>query len=958
MGIASAWHRLKALAARRRLDRDLADELAFHLAMREDEYVAAGMARDDARVAARRQFGNVTHFKEESRDMWMFSSFETLAQDTRYTLRTLGRAPGFTAVAVAVLAIGIGGNTAIFSLVDAMRTHALPYRNADRLVELWGNVMRTKVERRGASFPDFTDWRAQATSFEDMAAFDGQLMTLAGGDEPERVNTEFVSASYFSLLGISPARGRTFRSDEDDVGKPAPVAVVSDGLWKRRFGGDPQIIGRAVTLNARAYTVVGVMPPGFKGLSDEAELWIPFALYAPPRVMAERGSRGFAVLAKLKPGVGLAAAQAELDAISKQLARTYADTNANRGVEASPLDVELFGTLRPALLTLMAAVAFVLLIACANVANLLIARSEARRREIAVRTALGAGRGRLLRQLITEGCVLTAIGAAVGLVLARAAVAALVSASPVTFPSFVSPGLDVRVAGFTVLLSVVCGVLVGLAPAMQARVDAIGDALKESARGSDGRRSQQMRNALVVAEVSLAVVLLVGAGLMIRSVRNLSALNPGFDASSVLTLHVSIQRAAAPPGLPATPSVYGRTLLARIGSVPGVVQAAIGTDLPLDGDSSAAFYSAEGQPAVTAQNIPRAYVHRVSPGFFGTLHIPMASGRTFTDADAMPSSPAVIVSERVWKRFWPDDSPIGKRVKFGPLTSDNPWMSIVGVVGDVKYRGLPENPNCRSGHLSSVPRPQQSGLHCRSHERATRVGGVFDSCGNSRCRSVDRRLSCDAAQRACQRANGAVPFHDLADGGICRGGAPSCRCRHLRRDVVSGHAAHAGDRHQARAWRDARACAQAHRGKRCADDRRRNSHRRCGVVRADARSLLAAVRRYGNRCGLCFCHRRSRHRRADRLLRAGRARDASQPAAGAAVRIRAGRAGSQVGRVGKPAGVSPVIDSEARCGTCCPQVRSIRDQACRRALQQSSARSAGRDQHRGRGGKDRAARTG
>jgi predicted permease len=692
MRIVSVWHRLTALIARRRLDRDLADELAFHLAMREEDYIRAGLTRDDARAAARRRFGNVTHFKEEARDMWMVSSIETFAQDTRYALRTLGRAPGFTVVAVAVLAIGIGGNTAIFSVVDAMRTHALPYRNADRLVELWGNVARTKVERRGASFPDFTDWRANATSFEDMAAFDPQLMTLAGGNEPERVSTEFVSAPYFSLLGISAARGRTFLPQEDEVTRPVPVVVLSDGLWKRRFGSDPQVIGRALTLNARAYTVIGVMPPRFKGLSDAAELWIPFALYAPPRVMAERGSRGFVAVARLKPGVRLSAAQAELDAISKELARTYPDTNSNRGVEASPLDTELLGTLRPALLTLMAAVAFVLLIACANVANLLIARSEARRREIAVRTALGAGRGRLLRQLITEGCVLTAIGAVVGLVLARAAVAALVAASPVTFPSFVSPGLDLRVAGFTVLLSVVCGILVGLAPAIQAQANGIGDGLKESARGSDGRRSQQMRNALVVAEVSLAVVLLVGAGLMIRSVRKLSALNPGFDPSSVLTLHVSIPRTAAAAGSPSTPSVYGRTLLTGIDSVPGVVQAALGTDLPLDGDASAVFYSAEGQPAMTAQNIPRAYVHRVTPTFFSTLQIPIASGRAFTEGDAAPASQAVIVSERVWKRFWPTANPIGKRVKFGPLTSDNPWMSIVGVVGEVKYRGLPENP--------------------------------------------------------------------------------------------------------------------------------------------------------------------------------------------------------------------------------------------------------------------------
>jgi predicted permease len=708
MNIPTLWHRLVAIVRRRRLDRDLDDELAFHLAMREADYRTDGLSADAAREEARRQFGNVTHLKEQTRDMWTFPSLESFRQDIRYTLRTLRKSPGFTFVAVFALAVGIGGNTAIFSLVDAIRSRALPYPDPDRLVQLWGNVQRTRVERRGASYPDYLDWRAQSKSFEDIAALDSQWMTFVGSDEPERIQTEFVAAPYFSLLGVSPARGRGFEASEDDVARPAQVVVLSDGFWKRRFGADPQVIGRTLTLccAARQYTVVGVMPPGFKGLSDTAELWVPFAMYASPGTMADRGSRGFAALARLKPGVSLAAAQSDMDAISRRLEQAYPNTNEKRAVEISPLAIELFGNLRPVLLTLMAAVAFVLLIACANVANLLIARSETRRREIAVRTALGAGRGRLLRQLVTESCVLTLLGAAVGLVFARVAVSTLIAQSPVTFPSFATPDLDVRVALFTITVSLACGLLVGLVPGLQAHTPDLSNALKESARSSGGRQSQRVRSALVVAEVSLAVVLLVGAGLMIRSVRNLAALNPGFDPHSVLTLHASIPRTSPPPaapaasGTPAAPSppprpvVEGRVLLDRLRAIPGVAAVALGNDLPLDsGGGSASFYTAEGQPPVNAQNMPRIYVHRVTPDFFTTLRIPFASGRTFTDAEVSPTSPAVIVSEGVVKRFWPGQDPIGKRVKFGGSpTSTNPWMSIVGVVGEVKYRGLPQNP--------------------------------------------------------------------------------------------------------------------------------------------------------------------------------------------------------------------------------------------------------------------------
>ena len=642
------------------------------------------------------------------------ASLDNIRTDVTQAVRSLRRSPGFAVVALLALAIGIGGNTAVFSVIDATREQAIPYADPERLVYLIGNARRDVVERRGASYPDFVDWRAQATSFEDLAAFDSQLMSLTGADETERIGSEFVSASYFSLLGVSPTLGRTFRREEDDVAKPSMVIVLSDGLWRRRFGADPQILGRPVILNGEPYTVLGVMPAGFAGITDEAQLWFPFARYAPPGAMAGRDNRGFTVLARLQPGVTLTAAQAELDTIASRLQRAYPATNEGRGIEVSPLSIELFGRVRLGLRVLMGAIAFVLIIACANVANLLIARSEVRRKEIALRIAIGAGRARLLQQLVTESCVLTLLGAAGGLVLGQATIGMLMTRSPVTFPSLVTPGLDLRVAAFTITVSLLCGIAVGLAPWWQTRIVDLSVRLRESARSSDGPRSQRLRNGLVVAEVALAIVLLVGASLMIQSVRRLAAIDPGFDPTSLLTVHISLPARVPPPvgtspgqappagtspgqtppaPAPPAPVVTGHELLERIRAVPGVVAAGLGNDIPLDGNGGASLYVAEGHTEVTGQNRPRTWRHRVSPDFFDALGIPFVSGRTFLDGEITPNSSAVIVSEKLAARFWPGQDPIGKRLKFGDVNSDVPWLSIVGVVRDVKYRRLDPNAN-------------------------------------------------------------------------------------------------------------------------------------------------------------------------------------------------------------------------------------------------------------------------
>ncbi len=687
-------NRVRALARRRRIARDIDDELAFHLAMREADRAGAGDA-DPAR-AARRRFGNVAVVKDEVRDMWTFPTLESIWQDTRYALRWLRRTPGFTIVAVLALAVGIGANTAIFSLVEAVFVRGLPYPNAGRLVLLIGNVQRAAgVERRGGSYPDYLDWRTRATHFDDLAAWDQTTMTLAGSDGAERIGVEPVSPAYFDLLGQRPTRGRTFRPDED-VPDNCRVVVLSDGLWRRRFGADPDIVGRPIEISSRQYDVVGILPAGFRGLSDRAEAWVPFAVFGPS--LEARGRRWFSAVARLKPGATIEQAQSELDAVSANLARAYPDTDAERGVEISPLAVETFGDLEPALRTLMGAVAFVLLIACANVANLLIGRSEARQREMAVRTALGAGTSRLWRQLVTESLVLSLVGAGAGLAAAQLMVRALIATSPVTLPSFVDPGLDWRVLLFTTGCAVACGLLLGLAPLTHARVARLGEALKASARGSS-RSGARLRGVLVVVEVSVAVVLVVGAGLLIQSVRRLTAIDPGFNPDGVVTLSVNIPRRPVPagatpaPDAPPPPLVASPDeLLARVRALPGVTAASLASDVPLGGSSSAIFYAAEGDTTTDAQTRPRAYVHRVTPEFFQTMAMPLVAGRTFAANEVTDDSTAVVVSEDVVRRFWPNQDPIGRRIKPGSAGSSAPWLTIVGVVPDVKYRGLPDNP--------------------------------------------------------------------------------------------------------------------------------------------------------------------------------------------------------------------------------------------------------------------------
>ena len=625
---------------------------------------------------------------------------QVLSQDLRFAARTLRKSPGFAIIVTLTLALGIGVSTAIFSVFDAALLRPLPYPEPSRLVLLWGNVQRESVERRGTSLPDYADWRDQSLSFDAMALFTAGSLTLQGVELPERLTGEFVAQPYFQLLGVQPVLGRTFRPEEDQAPQRDAVVILSGGLWQRRFGGDPGVVGSSIRLNDRSYSVIGVLPEWFRGITDEAELWIPLHMLGNPSIFQARGSRGPAVLARVKPDISLAQAQAEMDGICQRLEQAYPNTNEGRGVELSPLDQELFGDIRGPLWVLLAAVGLVLLIACTNVANLLLVRSEARQREMAVRTALGAGRARVFGQLTTESCLLAFLGAAGGLLLAHWGVQALMATSPVRLPSYVQPSIDVRVMLFGILLTAGVGIVLGLAPAAQLRSMQLHDVFKQSSRASSGRAGRSFRNVLVMAQVAIAVLLLVGAGLLMRSMQHLTAIRLGYDPAQLLTMRVSLPPLAEPtpssdPDLLAQPDartvLSAREVLRQVGNIPGVGTVAIGSDSPFAG-ASAIFYTAEGQPPMTAQNVPRAYIHRVTSDFFRTLRIPFTAGRTFTDAESQGNASVVIVSENVARRFWPGEDPIGKRIKGGREGSDAPWLTIVGVVNEMKYRGLPDNP--------------------------------------------------------------------------------------------------------------------------------------------------------------------------------------------------------------------------------------------------------------------------
>ena len=609
---------------------------------------------------------------------------ETLWQDLRYAIRGLSKNPGFAFVAIAVLALGIGANSAIFSAVNGILFRPLPYAEPQRLVMIWGNLFKTGLDEIGASAPEFKDYKEQSTVFEHLAGYTQAGFNFSGGGEPERINGAYVTADLFPLLGVAPAAGRVFAAEEDSPGHEQ-VVILSYSLWQRQFGADRSVLGKTLLINGKDATVVGVMPAGFQFPDREVELWKPIAFDAEDLSEGNRGSHYLRVIGRLKPSVSLEQAQAEMNTIAQRIQQQHTDTyQTGFGANVVSRHEQVVRSVRPVLLILLGAVGFVLLIACANVANLLFARAAARQREIAIRTALGAGRLRIIRQLLTESLLLSLLGGGVGLLLALWGVDLLVALAPDSVPRLNEIRLDARVLGFTLLASLLTGLIFGLAPALQLSKPDLNESLKEGRGAGEGFRRQHIRNLLVVSEVALSLILLIGAGLMIKSFAQVQKINPGFNPDHVLTMRLSLPQSKYAE--PREQRAFFQRLTSQVASLPGVESAGVVNFLPMSGTGNLRSFSIEGHAPIE----PNLQFRMISADYFRAAGIPLRRGRAFTEQDREGAPPVAIINERLARLFFQGEDPLGKRIKLGGADGPFPWLSIVGVVGDVKHDGLDE----------------------------------------------------------------------------------------------------------------------------------------------------------------------------------------------------------------------------------------------------------------------------
>jgi putative ABC transport system permease protein len=609
-------------------------------------------------------------------------------QDLRFGVRMLSRSPGLTAAAILALALGIGANTAIFSVVNAVLLRPLPYPDADRLLSVHQVWVTSPDEHDVLSTDDVVALREGAAGVMQAAAYFSPVggFAITGGGEPEQVAGTAVTAELFDVLGTRPALGRAFLPEDDRPGAE-PVVVLSHALWQRRFGGDPKVVGRALTVDSRTHIITGVMPEGFRFPRDGvADLWPIFR----PERSDSRPPYYIRTVARPRPGAGPAEVQGALQSITRQIKERFPDASADWRLATAPLKDELVGNARPALLVLLGAVALVLLIATVNIADLLLARATARRKEMAIRAALGAGRTRLARMLVTESLVLAAAGGLCGVILSLWGTDLLVRLGPRNLPRLHEVGIDLRVLLFTAAVTILSGVLSGLAPATRASRPGLAPALNAGARGTADRAGRRPRGLLVVTEFALAVMLLCGAGLLIRSFLRLQQVSPGFDAGGILTASISLPQARYPDA--AARSAFFREIVERAGNLPGVRAAAISMALPPDLLVMTNPYTVEGRPLPPGRNPPALAQLLIGGDYFHALGVPLLRGRAFTEADGAGAPEVMIINRTMAETLFPGEDPIGRRIQLGDPDPDSPWVTIVGVVGDVKYTGLDKAP--------------------------------------------------------------------------------------------------------------------------------------------------------------------------------------------------------------------------------------------------------------------------
>jgi predicted permease len=753
------------LNRRKEMMQDFDDDVREHIAAETQDNIDRGMTPADARLAAVRKFGNVTQIKEDTRGVWTTLWLEQLLQDIRCGLRMLRKSPGFAAVAVLTLALGIGANTAIFSVVNSVVLQPLPYAHANRLVVVSETSSRTlpgSAIESSENYLNFLDWQRDAKSFSAMAAYQYNQMTLTGHGSPTVIQGAITSAGLFTALGTAPLLGRTLQA-QDDVKGAAHVVVIGEALWRDQLGADPDVVGKSLLLDGEAFTVVGVMPKDFRypDQTPPSELWIPVMqsqAYAP--FLVSRGPHFLSLIARLKPGVTEAQAESELNSLYKGMVKQYSvKLDPSEVLHVSNLKRLVVGDTQTVLLILLGAVGLVVLIACANIANLLLARATGRAKEIGVRVALGAGRGRIFRQLLTESVLLGICAGAAGLLLAYGGVAAIKSLASDQLPHLSTIGVDGWVLAFTFALSILAGILFGLAPAWQSSEVDINEVLRESGRGSTGSvKRRWTRNALVVVEVSLAVVLLIGAGLLLKSFYVMTHSSPGFDPQNILVGSVALPKAQYVK--PAQWNAFFRQGVDRLKTLPGVEDAAAGLPVPFTGSNLGYGFEVVGAPPLPRGQSQNAQAHSITPNYFQVMRIPLIRGREFTDADTAPNAAkVVIIDQELVRKYFANTDPLAHSLTIHGVGADY-QTRIVGVVGDVKDTSMADaplpmlyfpytqeqwwvmvfvlrthgNPSALAGALQQQIHDIDSSLPVQQVEPITSF--IFDSEGDARFRST------------------------------------------------------------------------------------------------------------------------------------------------------------------------------------------------------------------------------